>query len=130
MAVQATYRWDDVGSWLAMERMNPQDADGNTILATHAGLHTRDCVIVGDAQRLIATIGVDNLLIVQDGNATLIADKREGREVVRVRRRPRLVGVGHRVVAAAEGVVGHGASRGGATKNERAPRRPLVAGRL
>ncbi len=77
LAVQATYRWDDVGSWLALERMNPQDADGNTLLATHAGLHTRDCVIVGDAAHLIATIGVDNLLIVQDGNATLVADKRE-----------------------------------------------------
>ena len=35
------YRWDDVGSWLALERMNPQDADGNTVLATHAGLHTQ-----------------------------------------------------------------------------------------
>jgi mannose-1-phosphate guanylyltransferase len=77
LAVQATYRWDDVGSWLALERMNPQDADDNTVLATHAGLRTRDCVIVGEAGRLIATIGVDNLLIVQDGNATLVADKRE-----------------------------------------------------
>jgi mannose-1-phosphate guanylyltransferase len=77
LAVQAPYRWDDVGSWLALERMNPQDADGNTVLGTHAGLHTRDCVIVADEGRLIATIGVDNLLIVQDGNATLVADKRE-----------------------------------------------------
>jgi mannose-1-phosphate guanylyltransferase len=77
LAVQASYRWDDVGSWLALERMNPQDADGNTVLATHAGLHTRDCVVVAEEGRLIATIGVDNLLIVQDGNATLVADKRE-----------------------------------------------------
>jgi mannose-1-phosphate guanylyltransferase len=77
LAVQATYRWDDVGSWSALERMNPQDADGNTVLGTHAGLHTRDCLIVGEEGRLIATIGVDNLLIVQDGNATLVADKRE-----------------------------------------------------
>jgi mannose-1-phosphate guanylyltransferase len=77
LAVQATYRWDDVGSWRALERMNPQDADGNTLLATHAGLHTRDCIIVGEEGHLIATIGVDNLLIVQDGNATLVAGKRE-----------------------------------------------------
>jgi mannose-1-phosphate guanylyltransferase len=77
LAVQAAYRWDDVGSWLALERMNPQDADGNTVLGTHVGLHTRDCVVVGEEGRLIATIGVDNLLIVQDGNATLVADKRE-----------------------------------------------------
>jgi mannose-1-phosphate guanylyltransferase len=77
LVVQAPYRWDDVGSWLALERMHPQDADGNTVLAAHAGLHTRDCVIAADEGHLIATLGVDNLLIVQDGNATLVADKRE-----------------------------------------------------
>ena len=42
LVVQAPYRWDDVGSWLALERMHPQDADGNTVLATHCGLeHAR-----------------------------------------------------------------------------------------
>jgi mannose-1-phosphate guanylyltransferase len=77
LVVQAPYRWDDVGSWLALERMHPQDADGNTVLATHAGLKTRGCVIAADAGHLVATIGVSNLLIVQDGNATLVADRRE-----------------------------------------------------
>ena len=32
LVVQAPYQWDDVGSWLALERMHPQDADGNTVL--------------------------------------------------------------------------------------------------
>ena len=77
LVVQAPYRWDDVGSWLALERMHPQDADGNTVLANHCGLKTNDCVIVGEPDRIVATIGVDNLLIVQDGNATLVADRRE-----------------------------------------------------
>ena len=77
LVVQAPYRWDDVGSWLALERMNPQDADGNTVQADHAGVNTKGCVIVGDAGRLIGTIGVSNLLIIQDGDATLVADRRE-----------------------------------------------------
>jgi mannose-1-phosphate guanylyltransferase len=77
IAVEAPFRWDDVGSWLALERLHPQDADGNTVIATHAGLHTRGCVIVGDPGRLIATVGVDNLLIIQDGDAILVADRRE-----------------------------------------------------
>jgi mannose-1-phosphate guanylyltransferase len=75
--VQAPFRWDDVGSWLALERMHPQDADGNTVLATHAGLHTKDCVIAADDGHLIATVGVHDLLIIQDGDATLVADRRE-----------------------------------------------------
>jgi mannose-1-phosphate guanylyltransferase len=75
LAVQAPYQWDDVGSWLALERRYPQDAEGNTVLATHCGLRTRNCIIVGDAGHLIATVAVSNLLIVQDGNATLVADR-------------------------------------------------------
>jgi mannose-1-phosphate guanylyltransferase len=77
LVVQAPFRWDDVGSWLALERMHPQDAEGNTVLATHCGIATSNCVVVGDAGHLITTIGVANLLIVQDGNATLVADRRE-----------------------------------------------------
>jgi mannose-1-phosphate guanylyltransferase len=77
LAVQAPFRWDDVGSWLALERLHPQDADDNTVLATHCGLKTKGCVIVGDAGHLIATAGVSNLLIIQDGNATLVADRRD-----------------------------------------------------
>lgn len=77
LVVQAPYRWDDVGSWLALERMHPQDGDNNTVLATHCGLKTKGCVIVADSDHLIATVGVNNLLIIQDGNATLVADRRD-----------------------------------------------------
>jgi mannose-1-phosphate guanylyltransferase len=78
LVLQAPYRWDDVGSWLALERMHPQDADGNTVLATHSGIDTSHCVIVGDdPKRVITTIGVSNLLIIQDGDATLVADRRD-----------------------------------------------------
>lgn len=76
LVVQAPFRWDDVGSWLALERLHPQDADGNTVLARHTGLDTHGCVIVGDGDHLLATAGVQNLIIVQDGDAILIADRR------------------------------------------------------
>jgi mannose-1-phosphate guanylyltransferase len=77
LTVQTPFRWDDVGSWLAVERMNPQDADGNTILASHAGINTKACVIAGDPERLIATVGVKDLIIIQDGDAVLIADRND-----------------------------------------------------
>jgi mannose-1-phosphate guanylyltransferase len=77
LTVQAPFRWDDVGSWLALERMHPQDADGNTVLATHCGIDTHACVMVADVGHLLATVGVSNLLIIQDGNTTLVADRRE-----------------------------------------------------
>ena len=77
LVVEAPFRWDDVGSWLALERLHPQDADGNTVLATHRGISTTHCVIAGEEGKLIATVGVSNLLIIQDGDAILVADRRE-----------------------------------------------------
>lgn len=76
LVLNAPYKWDDVGSWLALERGNPQDADGNTVQANHCGIQTTNCVIVGDSNRVIATYGVSNLLIIQDGNAVLVADRK------------------------------------------------------
>ena len=58
MVLEAPFDWDDVGSWLALERLIKPDAAGNTVLATHAGINTENCVVVGDADRLIATVGV------------------------------------------------------------------------
>jgi mannose-1-phosphate guanylyltransferase len=75
LVIQAPYRWDDVGSWLAVERMQPQNADHNTILGEHCGHDTQRCVIVSDAGHLIATVGVRDLIIIQDGNATLVAHR-------------------------------------------------------
>jgi mannose-1-phosphate guanylyltransferase len=77
MVIRAPYQWDDVGSWLALERRNPQDADGNTVQGLHAGINTTNCVIAGEQGKLIATIGVSNLLVVQDGDALLVADRRD-----------------------------------------------------
>jgi mannose-1-phosphate guanylyltransferase len=75
LVMAAPYRWDDIGSWLALERLHPHDADGNTVLARHVGLNTNGCIIVGDADSVIATLGVSNLVIVQDGDCILVADK-------------------------------------------------------
>jgi mannose-1-phosphate guanylyltransferase len=75
LAVHAPFQWDDVGSWLALERMHAQDAEHNTVLGTHCGIKTKNCVVVADAGHLIATVGVKDLLIIQDGNATLVADR-------------------------------------------------------
>jgi mannose-1-phosphate guanylyltransferase len=77
LVVQAPFQWDDVGSWLALERRNPQDANGNTVQGLHLGINTSGCVIVSHPGRLVATIGVSNLLIIQDGDATLVADRRD-----------------------------------------------------
>jgi mannose-1-phosphate guanylyltransferase len=81
LVMHAPYQWDDVGSWLALERRNPQDADGNTMQALHCGLRTKNCVIVSDPDHLVGTLGVEGLVIVQSGNATLVTTRKGEAEV-------------------------------------------------
>jgi mannose-1-phosphate guanylyltransferase len=79
LVIQAPYTWDDVGSWLALERRNPQDAARNTVQGLHCGIETSGCVIVSDRDHLIGTLGVSDLIIIQNGDATLVTTrKKEG----------------------------------------------------
>src|SRR5262249_55515989 len=84
LVMRAPYKWDDVGSWLALERLHPQDGQGNTILARHVGVDTSGCVIVAEPGQLIATLGLSNLVIVQDGDCILIADRSKESEVKKI----------------------------------------------
>ncbi len=77
LMIRAPFHWDDVGSWLALERLQPQDADGNTVLARHCGINTRNCILAAEPETLLATVGVDNLIIIHEGDAILIADRRD-----------------------------------------------------
>lgn len=77
MVLRAPYHWDDVGSWLALERHNPQDAGGNTVQGRHLGIDTKGCVIAAEPGHLIATLGVSDLVIIQVGDATLVARKQD-----------------------------------------------------
>ncbi|QDU41529.1 Mannose-1-phosphate guanylyltransferase [Maioricimonas rarisocia] len=71
--LEAPFRWDDVGSWHAMPRLHGQDDDGNTVLGTHCGVETRNCVIRSSDDHMIATLGLDGCIIVHTSDATLVA---------------------------------------------------------
>jgi mannose-1-phosphate guanylyltransferase len=73
--IEAPFRWDDVGSWQALGRLNAPDADGNTVVGDHVGIDTSGSIIFGQPDHTIVTIGVDDLIVVQTEDATLVAPK-------------------------------------------------------
>ncbi|HBN77396.1 MAG TPA: mannose-1-phosphate guanyltransferase [Planctomycetaceae bacterium] len=73
--VEASFNWDDVGSWQAMHRLIGTDDNGNTILGAHVGFDTKDCIIRSNETHLITTIGLKNCIIVHTSDATFVADK-------------------------------------------------------
>jgi mannose-1-phosphate guanylyltransferase len=78
--VKGDFRWDDVGSWLAMERIRQKDELGNVSQGKFVGIDTRDSIVVGD-KPLIAAIGVSNMIIVATDDAVLVCPKEKAQEV-------------------------------------------------
>jgi len=66
--------WTDVGSWGSLLTLLPADGDGNILIGSHVGIDTHDTLVFGD-KRLIATIGVQGLVIVDTDDAVLVCPK-------------------------------------------------------
>lgn len=72
--------WSDIGSWTALGDLTDSDAHGNRVLG-QAMLHdTRNCTIQS-SDRLVGTVGVDNLLIIDTPDALLVADRNKAQDV-------------------------------------------------
>jgi mannose-1-phosphate guanylyltransferase/mannose-6-phosphate isomerase len=74
MVVAASFRWNDVGSWSAIWDESARDAEGNHLQGDVIALHTRDSYVLA-GERLVSTIGVQDLVIVETADAVLVAAK-------------------------------------------------------
>jgi mannose-1-phosphate guanylyltransferase len=73
--VPANFGWDDLGDWNAIERLLKGDAD-NVELCEHVSLDTYGSILYSaDPDEVIVTIGLEDIVVVRDGNATLIVRK-------------------------------------------------------
>ncbi len=72
--IPGTFGWDDVGSWLAVERIKQSNEAGNIVNGNVISIDTRNCIIQAD-RKLIATVGLKDLVIVDTEDATLICEK-------------------------------------------------------
>ncbi len=79
--VEADLDWDDVGSWNAVARHEAADASGNIALGRHVALDARNCIVVGETDHLVATVGVDDLVIVHTPDATLVCRRDRAADV-------------------------------------------------
>lgn len=73
--IEAPFPWDDVGSWQAWSRLHQPDADGNTAVGSHVGIDTTGSIIHAQPGHTIVTIDVEDLIVVQTADATLVASK-------------------------------------------------------
>jgi mannose-1-phosphate guanylyltransferase len=74
------FGWSDVGSWNAVYEMLPQDAEGNVVVSD-ALLHHASGNYVDAGGKLVALLGVNDLIVVDTPDALLIADRGRAQEV-------------------------------------------------
>ena len=81
--VPGTFGWDDVGSWLAVERIRKSNEMGNVVSGNIITVGTHNCIIQGE-KKLIAAVGLEDLIIVDTEDATLICAKDSTADIKKV----------------------------------------------
>lgn len=75
--------WSDIGSWSALWQESPQDGNGNVLLGDVIAEDIDNCYVRAD-DRLVAAIGVRDLIVVATDDAVLVADKAHDQDVKKV----------------------------------------------
>jgi mannose-1-phosphate guanylyltransferase/mannose-6-phosphate isomerase len=84
--VPARFDWSDIGSWKAVSELeagSEPDAAGNRVVGSAIIIESRNCYIQGD-KRVVAAVGVDDLIIIDTGDAVLVADRERAQQVKQV----------------------------------------------
>ena len=75
--------WSDVGAWSALWNVCPRDSEGNVIKGDVIAEDTHDALLLAE-HRCIATVGLDNIIVVETADAVLVANKDKAQGVKKV----------------------------------------------
>jgi mannose-1-phosphate guanylyltransferase/mannose-6-phosphate isomerase len=79
--VPASFDWSDIGSWKAMSDLEAEaDGDGNRVRGQAIVVESTNCYIQSDA-RMVAAVGVKDLVIVDTGDAVLVSHRERAQQV-------------------------------------------------
>jgi mannose-1-phosphate guanylyltransferase/mannose-6-phosphate isomerase len=71
----AAFPWSDIGSWSALDEVLERDSTGNVSLGNVVGIDCKDSIFFGSGSRLIAALGLKDMVVVDTADATLITPK-------------------------------------------------------
>lgn len=81
--IPGTFGWDDVGSWLAVERIRKSNELGNVVSGNIITVNSKNCIIEG-SKKLIAVVGLEDVIVVDSEDATLVCEKNAASDIKRV----------------------------------------------
>ncbi len=77
------FSWSDVGNWSSLEEVALRNSAGNVVSGKVVDLDSRDSILYAD-QRLVATIGLSEMVVVDTPDATLVCPKARSQDVKKV----------------------------------------------
>ncbi len=80
LTLEGNFGWSDVGSWAAVHRMMRRDSEGNAGSGRWLGFDAKNC-FVHSSNRLVALLGVADLVVVDTPDALLVGDLQRSQEV-------------------------------------------------
>jgi mannose-1-phosphate guanylyltransferase/mannose-6-phosphate isomerase-like protein (cupin superfamily) len=83
LMVPATFQWSDLGSWAALDEVIKKDDAGNILRGNTIDIGSQGSTIFG-GERLIATIGLRDMVVVDTPDATLVTPKEKVQEVRKI----------------------------------------------
>ncbi|SFS07968.1 mannose-1-phosphate guanylyltransferase / mannose-6-phosphate isomerase [Dyella sp. OK004] len=82
--IPVTCDWSDIGSWSALWLAGLRDADGNLREGDTIAVNTANSLLRSHDRHLLATVGVNDLIVVTTPDATLVAHRNAAQDVKRV----------------------------------------------
>jgi len=76
--------WSDLGKWHVLAEIIGRDKRGNVVEGQTIALDTKNCLIYGPKDKLIATVGLDNMVVVLTEDALLVCPKERSGEVKKI----------------------------------------------
>jgi len=81
LVVEASFDWDDVGSWQAVSRYFQKDEHGNIANSALTALDSSDNIVFNEGETTVALVGVHNLIVVRAGDAILICNRHDAEKI-------------------------------------------------
>ncbi len=75
--------WSDVGGWANLQEEAPHDENGNAVQGDVITYNVKDSLLLS-SHRLIAGVGIENLIVVETADAVLVANKDDAQDVKQI----------------------------------------------
>lgn len=81
--VEGNFVWNDLGGWESVYQTSEKDENGNAVKGEAIILDSRNSYVYSD-KGMIALVGLDDVIVVQDGNTTLVCKREKSEDVKKI----------------------------------------------